>query len=83
MLVENLIFEVTRKKDGLKYINNYIIDEISENWHSYEGISGEIYNKIMGLLHANSSVMESIEKILAHYQEELDKSYVELLKTEI
>ena len=45
MLVENLIFEVTRKKDGLKYINNYIIDEISENWHSYEGISGEIYNK--------------------------------------
>ena len=83
MLIENLIFEINRKKDGLKHINNYIIDEISENWHNYESINWEIYNKIIGLLHANSTVIESIEKILTLYQEKVDKKYAEILKTEM
>ena len=73
MQVEDLIFEIWYKKDSLKYINNYIIDEVSENWHSYKGQEGEAYNKIMGLLHANSSVVESIEKILTSYQDKIDK----------
>lgn len=83
MLIEDLIIDVACKKDSLKCINNYVIDEISENWYSHEGINGEIYNKIMGLLHANSLVIESFEKILISYQDEVDKIYAELLKTEI
>ena len=83
MIVEDLIIEIGRKKDCLKHINNYVIDEISENWHSFEGINGEIYNKIMGLLHANSLVIESLEKILISYQDKINDNYAELLKTEI
>lgn len=83
MLIENLIFEIEYKKDGLKYINHYIIDEILENEHRYKGINGEICSKIMGLLQANTSIVESIEKILISYQEKIDNNYAELLKTEI
>ena len=83
MLIEDLIFEICYKKDSLKHINNYIIDEMSENWHSFKGIDDKIYNKIIGLLHANLSVVESIEKILISYQNEIDNNYTELLKTEI
>ena len=32
MLIENLLFEIWFKKDSLKYLNNYIIDEIEEGW---------------------------------------------------
>ena len=42
MLIEDLIFEIRPKKDGLKHINNYVIDEISENWCSFKGVNGEI-----------------------------------------
>ena len=83
MLIENLVIEIGYMKDSLKHVNNYIIDEILENWHSFKMIDGEIYSKIMGLLHANSSVVESLEKILITYQDEIDNNYAELLKTEI
>ena len=82
MLVEDLIFEIEYKKNGIKHINNYIIDEINENWCSYKGEQGEIYNKIMGLLHANIAIVNSIEKILSNYQEQVDEHYAELIKTE-
>ncbi len=83
MLVEDLIFEIEYKKNGIKHINNYIIDEINENWCSYKGDQGEIYNKIMALLHANTAIVDSIEKILSNYQEQVDLRYSELAKTEI
>lgn len=83
MLIEDLIIEITRKKDGLKHINNYVIDEISENWCSFKGVNGEIYNKIAGLLYANSSLIETLERVLISYQDEIDNNYAELLKTEI
>ena len=83
MLIENLLFEIEFKKDGLKYINEYLIDEVNENWCSYKGEYAEAYRKIFGLLHANSSLIESIEKILNTYQEEIDNRYSELLETEI
>ena len=83
MLIEDLIIEIICKKDGLKYINNYVIDEISENWYSYKGVDGEIYDKVIGLLHANLSIIETLERILTSYQDEIDKNYAELLKTEI
>ena len=82
MLVEDLIFEIEYKKNGIKHINNYIIDEINENWCSYKGEQGEFYNKIMGLLHANIAIVDSIEKILSNYQEQVDEHYAELIKTE-
>lgn len=82
MLVEDLIFEIEYKKNGIKHINNYIIDEINENWCSYKGEQGEIYNKIMGLLHANIAIVNSIEKILSNYQKQVDEHYAELIKTE-
>ena len=82
MLVEDLIFEIEYKKNGIKHINNYIIDEINENWCSYKGEQGENYNKIMGLLHANIAIVNSIEKILSNYQEQVDEHYAELIKTE-
>ena len=83
MLIENLIFEIGYKKDSLKHINNYIIDEISENWLSNRGSNNELYNKIIGLLHANLSIVESLEKILITYQDEIENNYAELLKAEI
>lgn len=83
MLIEDLIIEIIRKKDGLKHINNYVIDEISENWYSYKGVDREIYDKVIGLLHANLSIIETLERILTSYQDEIDKNYAELLKTEI
>ena len=83
MLIENLIFEIGYKKDSLKHINNYIIDEISENWLSNRGSNNEVYNKIIGLLHANLSIVESLEKILITYQDEIENNYAELLKAEI
>lgn len=83
MLIEDLILKIIHKKDGLKHINNYVIDEISENWYCHKGVNGEIYNKIAGLLHANSSIIEDLERILASYQDKIDKNYAELLKTEI
>ncbi|MBQ4113781.1 hypothetical protein IJD34_00085 [bacterium] len=83
MLIEDLIFEIRPKKDGLKHINNYIVDEISENWYGSKGINDEDYDKLMGLLHANSSVIEFIEKILISYQDKIDNHYAELLKTEM
>ena len=82
MLVEDLIFEIEYKKNSIKHINNYIIDEINENWCSYKGEQGEIYNKIMSLLHANIAIVNSIEKILSNYQEQVDEHYAELIKTE-
>ena len=72
--MEELIFEIWYKKDGLKYINNYIIDEINENWCDYSGNNGEIYNKIISLLHANSSIIDSIDNILNFYQKNIDKN---------
>lgn len=81
MLIENLMYEIGDKKNSLKHINNYIIDEVSENWHSHNGKQGEVYDKITGLLHANLSVIESIEKILASYQEEINNKYSEFLNT--
>ena len=82
MLVEDLIFEIEYKKNGIKHINNYIIDEINENWCSYKGDQGEIYNKVIALLHANIAIVDSIEKILSNYQEQVDEHYAELIKTE-
>ncbi len=82
MLVENLLFEINFKKDSLKYINDYILDEIYENLYSYKNINQELYNKIVGLLHANSAVVESLERVLSYYQKEVDNKYAELLKTE-
>ena len=82
MLVEDLIFEIEYKKDSLKHINNYIIDEINENWCGYKGNQGKIYNKIMALLHANTAIVDSIEKILSTYQNKVDEHYVELIETE-
>ena len=80
MLIEDLIFEIQNKKDSLKHINNYIIDEVNNNWCSYKGHNGEIYNKVTGLLHANSVIIESLEQILLNYQEQVDLQYDELLK---
>ena len=82
MLIENLLFEIGFKKDSLKYINDYILDEVYENLYSYKNIDQELYNKIVGLLHANSAVVESLERILSDYQKEVDKKYAELLKIE-
>ena len=82
MLVEDLIFEMEYKKNSIKHINNYIIDEVDENWCSYKGEQGEIYNKIMGLLHANIAIIDSIEKILSTYQNKVDEYYAKLIKTE-
>ena len=78
-----MIFEVGYKKDSFKYVNNYIIDEMSENWHSFKERDCDVYSKIIGLLHVNSSIVESIETILNFYQELVDKNYAELLKTEM
>ena len=76
------LFEISFKKDSLKYINDYILEEVYENLYSYKNIDQELYNKIVGLLHANSAVVESLERILSDYQKEVDNNYVELLKTE-
>ena len=83
MLIEDLLIEISQRKNSLKYINNYIIDEISEHWCSFEDINGEIYNKINALLTANELVIENMEKILISYQNEVDKKYADLLKIEI
>ena len=47
MLIEDLIFEIRPKKDGLKHINNYIVDEISENWYGSRGINDEDYDSLI------------------------------------
>lgn len=73
MSIEGLIFEISHKNDSLKHINNYIIDEVNDNWCSYKGQSGDFYNKIISLLHANLSIIESIDRILQEYQEEIDE----------
>lgn len=83
MLIEDLIIEIKYKKDSLKHINNYIIDEISENWSCRKGEFSDSYDKVMGLLHAHLSVVDSIENILNSYQNEVDDNYTELLETEI
>lgn len=83
MLIESLLFEMEYKKESLKYINNYLIDEISDAWCNHKGMEGETFSKIMGLLHANLSVVESIEKILTSYQKGIDENYTKLLKKEI
>ena len=83
MLIESLLFEIEFKKEGLKYVNDYIIDEVNENWCSYKGIEAENYKKIFGLLHANSALIKSIEEILNSYQNKIDKNYAELLKTDM
>lgn len=67
MQIEHLLIELDLKKDSLKHINNYIIDEVNNNWCSYKGYNGEIYNKVAGLLHANSVIIESLEQILLDY----------------
>ena len=81
MLIENLLFEIWFKKDSLKYLNNYIIDEIEEGWPNDS--PKETHNKIIGLVHANLSVIESLEKILNSYQDIVDTKYAEFLKTEM
>lgn len=83
MLIEDLLIEISQRKNSLKYINNYIIDEISEHWCSFEGINGEIYNKINALLTVNELVIENMEKILISYQDEVEKKYADLLKAEL
>ncbi len=82
MQIEHLLIELELKKDGLKYINNYLIEEFESNYCTYKGAQSEIYKKITGLLHANSAIIESIENLLIMYQELVDNNYAELLKTE-
>lgn len=82
MLIEEIIFELRFKNNGFKYINNYILDEIYENLYSYKDTDQELYDKIVGLLHANLAIVESIEKTLSTYQNKVDKYYAELIKTE-
>ena len=82
MLIEEIIFELRFKNNGFKYINNYILDEIYENLYSYKDTDQELYDKIVGLLHANLAIVESIEKTLSTYQNKVDEHYAELIKTE-
>lgn len=83
MQIEHLLIELELKKDGLKHINNYLIEEFGDNYCTYKGVQGEMYNKIIGLLHANSALLESMEKTLLNYQEQIDLHYAELLKTDV
>lgn len=83
MVIDDLIFKIGYKKDSLKHINNYIIDEITEIWYNSKGTKEDDFNKIMGLLHANLSVVESIERILTTCQNNVDKKVAEFLKNEI
>ena len=82
MLIEEIIFELGFKNNGFKYINNYILDEVYENLYSCKDINQELYDKIVGLLHANLAIVESIEKTLSTYQNKVDEHYTELIKTE-
>ena len=82
MLIERLLIELELKKEGLKHVNNYLIEEFGDNYCTYKGAQGEMYNKIIGLLHANSAVVESLERVLSDYQKEVDNKYAESLKTE-
>ena len=82
MLIEEIIFELRFKNNGFKYINDYILDEVYENLYSCKDINQELYDKIVGLLHANLAIVESIEKTLSTYQNKVDEHYTELIKTE-
>ena len=82
MLIEEIIFELGFKNNGFKYINNYILDEVYENLYSCKNINQELYDKIVGLLHANLAIVESIEKTLSTYQNKVDEHYTELAKAE-
>ena len=82
MLIEEIIFELRFKNNGFKYINNYILDEVYENLYSCKDINQELYDKIVGLLHANLAIVESIEKTLSTYQNKVDEHYTELAKDE-
>ena len=82
MLIEEIIFELRFKNNGFKYINNYILDEVYENLYSCKNINQELYDKIVGLLHANLAIVESIEKTLSTYQNKVDEHYTELAKAE-
>lgn len=81
MLIEELLFEIAYKHDGLKYINNYIIEEIEENC-CYKDEKWEFHNKIMSLLHTNSTLIESLENLTSSYQKQVNEHYKELLCTE-
>ena len=82
MLIEEIIFELRFKNNGFKYINDYILDEVYENLYSCKNINQELYDKIVGLLHANLAIVESIEKTLSTYQNKVDEHYTELAKAE-
>ena len=83
MLIEHLLIELELKKDSLKYVNNYLIEEFGSYYCTYKGTQGEMFKKITGLLQANSAIIESIENLLISNQELVDNNYSELLETEI
>ena len=82
MLIEELLIELELRKEGLKHVNNYLIEEFESNYCTYKGPQGEVFSKIDGLLHANIAIIESIEIILSNYRDQVDLHYAELLKTE-
>lgn len=75
MLIEDLLFEIRYRKDSLKHVNNVVINEVNDNYCTYKGYMGEVYNKVNSLLYANSVIIESMEKVLSFYQEEVDNLY--------
>lgn len=83
MLIEDLIIDISSKKNSLEVVNNYAIEEFAENYFSQKGDLGEMYKKVASLLQANASIIESIEHILTSYQEKLELQYEELLNSEI
>ena len=49
MLIEHLLIELELRKEGLKHVNNYLIEEFGSNYCTYKGAQGEIFKKIEGL----------------------------------
>lgn len=78
MLLEELIIDISSHKNSLKVINDYLIGLIMDG--DCRDFDKEMYDKSMGLLHASSSLIESMEKILAYYQEEVERYYARGIK---
>ncbi len=82
MIIEDLLIEIETKKDSLKYINNYMINEMSEIFCLSKDEAKEVYNKIMGLLNGSQDIILALENVINQYQAIVNKNYEKLLDTE-